>query len=243
MPAGALVRVPASLSKNGACKTNLRGVNPSAPYDYVRPSRTFIIGAVLGSISTVGSGAWSNTVRNAYYSTDSEQSAVILYPSLVSTSTSGTLLIRIYIQEFPPATIPPGKQTVFQNGSIGTNGYGVFLQTIDNRGTYVYTLYFGRLQDDVGLGWVQMNQDGPTLNANEWNQFSVQFTTGGGKSVARIYQNGSFVRQANLDEISTPAAPGTTELMNFFGRITDFALLDTALSDTFLAAYGSAPYL
>jgi hypothetical protein len=245
MPIGVLSRVPNSVSQGGACKTNLRGVTPSKPYDYVAPSRTFTVGSALGSISTAGAGAWSNTICQAYYSNDSENSSAITYPSMISTATTGTLLIRIYIQEFPGGRAP-SIQTVFQNGQTATNGYGVFLFTVNIFGEPpIYTLYFGRLQDDSST-WVQMNQPSPpgsALNANQWYQFSVGFAPSGtGTSTIRIYQDGSSVSQSDIVEIITPL-DGTTQIMNFYGRVTDFALIEKAFTNEQLAAYGTAPYI
>lgn len=239
MPIGVLSRIPNSLSQGGKCRTNLRGLTPSTPYDFVAPSRSFTVGPALSSISTLGSGGWSETIRKAYYSTDSEQSAAITYPSMISTAVAGTLLFRIYIQEYPSS--PPVNQTVFQNGQTGTNGYGVFLNTFDDRSQIIYTLYFGRLQDS-SMNWVKINTDSTTLNPNEWNQFSLMFNSGDGKSVVRVFQNGAFVKQGNFSEITTPSS-GTTQIMNFFGRITDFALIEKEFTDTQLAAYGTAPYI
>ena len=242
MPIGVLCRVPNSVSQGGACKTNLRGVTPSKPYDYVAPSREFTVGSALGSISTEGAGAWSNTIPRAYYSNDSENSSAITYPSMISTTTAGTLLFRIYIQEFSPGNTPPQIQTVFQNGQTGTNGYGVFLYTVvPPRESAIYTLLFGRLEDPSG-SWVKLNTDSATLNPNQWYQFSVLFNSGDNKSVVRVFQDGSFSRQGNMLEITAPSA-GTTQLMNFYGRITDFALIEKEFTDTQLALYGNTPYI
>jgi len=245
MPIGVLSRIPNSVSQGGTCKTNLRGVTPSKPYDFAAPSRPFTVGTALGSSSTEGAGAWSNTIRQAYSSTSSDDSSAITYRSMLSTATTGTLLIRIYIQEFPPEGKPPEFQTVFQNGKTGAgaNGYGIFLQTVPVEGESPnYTLFFGRLQD-TSDNWVQMSQ-GSTMNVNEWYQFSLGFApTGDGTSTVRISRGGSAVIQSTISpEISEPSA-GTTELMNFFGRITDFALIEKVFTDAQLAAYGTAPYI
>jgi hypothetical protein len=227
----------------------LRGVTPSAPYDYANPSRLFNVGGVTGSISTEGSGDWSNTIQKAYYSTDSEQDATISYQGgLLSTTRSGTILFRMYIQPFANPAETPLLQTVFLNGAPGTDGYGIFL-THDEIAfeTYQYNLHFARLQD-ASSEWVRLNVSG--LGESQWHQFSVRFTTestGGEKpitvsQVVAYKDGGSQVNITMNAPIDTPTT-GTTFLLGFYGRLTYFAFLESQLSLTQLATYGTAPYI
>lgn len=240
MPAGNLVRIPNSISRGGKCKTNLRGVKPSAPYDYVAPSRTFTVGSALSSTTTVGSGTWSNTIQRAYQNIDHEGDASITYPSLLSSNTSGTLLLRMYIQPFPTTPVP-GSQTLFLNGLAGSDGYGVFL-TYDEVTfeTYEYNLHFGRLRD-LSADWIKLNPS--ALSESTWYQFSIKFETReGSPTEVSAFQDGSkTVNRATMNEINDPTT--STALMYFYGRMTDIALIEDLLSDSQLAAYGSAPYV
>jgi hypothetical protein len=254
MPAGNLIRVSPSLTRNGTCLSNLRGANPV--YDYVAPSRSFTVGAALSTISTVGTAGadtWANTIQRSYYSTDSEQSSVISYPSLLSATTTGSILIRLYIQPHPEGTTPPMVQTVFQNGTGGTNGYSIFLTAYDDlSGGYEYNLWFGRNQD-LSTDWVPLVQrPAPVLEVggeavsviqtDQWFQFSITFVSGSGVTTVRAYLSGSGPNEQVIpNELTTPT--GGTELMNFFGRVTDFAFFNVQLADSLLIAYGTAPYI
>lgn len=235
MPIGALSRIPTSVSRNGTCKSNLRGASPSAPYDYAAPSRTFTVGAALGSISTAGAGDWSNTITRAYDNTDAEGDATILYSPLLSNAKNGTLLFRMNINPLPT---PPGLQFIFTNGL--SNGYGIYL-TYDEVAveTFEYNLHFGR-QQDASDSWVKLNSS--PLSDSTWYQYSIRFTTPLPKTFVDAYQNGTqTVTTAQLDAMTTPT--NKTTLMGFFGRLTDFAFLEAELSDSELAAFGTAPYI
>ena len=288
MPAGNLTRVSPSLTRNGTCLSNLRGANPV--YDYVAPSRSFSIGPALSTISTIGTAGadtWANTIQRSYYSTDSEQSAVISYPSLLSATTTGTILIRLYIQAHTGGNIPPIVQPVFQNGTGATNGYSIFLTAYDNlKGGYEYNLWFGRNQD-LSADWVPLapkaapvvggeeegggltpgggeeegggmlpgggEEEGggmlpgggeavSVIQTDQWLQFSITFLSDSGSTTVRSYLSGSGpTEQIIPNEITTPT--GGTELMNFFGRVTDFAFFNVQLADSLLIAYGTAPYI
>ena len=241
-----LVQIPASLSQGGKCLSNLRGVTPSAPYDYVSPSRTFTVGADLGTIATGTSEPWMNTIQKAYTSTNSDGSATITYSGLLSDARTGSLVFRMYIQPFADPSLVPLTQTVFQNGQAAVNGYGIFL-THDEIGDdeFEYNIHFGRLQDD-SKEWLRMNQD--PLGEEKWYQFSIRFTTPSGvlgdTSTITVYQNGSpsIDEQELWQAIDTPTL-GPTFLFGFFGRMTDFAFLDSKVSNNQLAAYGTAPYI
>jgi hypothetical protein len=251
MPIGTLSRISKSLSQGGKCLSNLRGVTPSAPYDYAKPSRLFNIGGATGSISTVGSGNWSNTIRRAYYSTDSESDASIRYQGgVLSTATSGTILFRMYIQPFPNPANTPLVQTVFTNGAVGSDGYGIFL-THDEVAfeTYQYNLHFGRLQD-ASSEWVKLNTTSGQLNESTWYQFSVRFTTTTivepkptTFSEVVAYQDGILQIQTTMNNPITTPTSSTTYILGFYGRMTDYAFLESQLSLTQLAAYGTAPYI
>lgn len=262
MPAGNLTRIPASLSRNGKCLSNLRGANPV--YDYVAPSKSFTVGPALSTISTVGTAgadAWANTIQRSYYSIDSEQSATISYPSLLSSTTTGTILIRLYIQPHPEGIAPPMVQTVFRNGTVGTNGYSIFLTAYDDlKGGYEYNFWFGR-NEDASANWVPLVQKAApvvggegegggevgggavsVIQTGQWFQFSITFVSNSGITTVRSYLAGSGPTEQTIgNTITTPT--GGTELMNFFGRITDFAFFNVQLADSLLIAYGTAPYI
>lgn len=242
MPAGSLVRIPTSTSRNGTCKTNLRGVrrNSGSLFDFIDSERALTYGPDLAIVSTTGSGNWSNTIQYAFQNTNSDGDASITYPSVISTKTSGTLLFRMYIQPYPTTPVP-GLQAVFINGSFGTDGYGVFL-TYDEVAfeTYEYNTYFGRLQD-LSADWIKLNPS--ALSESTWYQFSIKFETSpGNPTEVTAFQDGSkTVNSASMNEINDPTT--TTALMYFYGRMTDIALLEDQLSPEQLVAYGTAPYV
>jgi hypothetical protein len=250
MPIGVLSRIPNSVSRGGKCLSNLRGVTPSAPYDYANPSRLFNVGENTSSISTEGSGAWSNTIQRAYYLPDSDGNARIDYQEgLLSNATSGTILFRMYIQPFNDPGQTPLVQTVFKNGADGMDGYGIRLTyDYDGSSEFYWNLHFCRLQD-VSSEWIKLNVSAP-LQPETWYQFSVRFRTissGGDEptisSQVDVYQDGALQTKTTMNfPIDTPTA-SVTSLLQFFGRMTDFAFLETQLSDSQLAAYGTAPYI
>jgi len=251
MPIGTLSRIPNSVSQGGKCLSNLRGVFPSAPYDYANPSRLFNV-AATGSIGTAGdsgAGAWSNTIQRAYYSLFPDQDADIRYQGgLLSTTRSGTILFRMYIQPFDNPAETPLLQTVFLNGAPGTDGYGIFLTHDEIEfETYQYNLHFARLQD-ASSEWVKLNVS--ALGESQWHQFSVRFTTessGGEKpvtlTIVKSYRDGSPQVDITMNNPITIPTPGITYILRFYGRMTDFAFLESQLSLTQLAAYGTAPYI
>jgi hypothetical protein len=240
MPIGALSRIPTSVSRNGTCKSNLRGASPSAPYDYAAPSRTFSVGSSLGSISTSGAGTWSNSIPRAYVLIDPESSATITYPALLSSSKNGTLLLRIYIE---PLASPPGLQAIFTNGS--GNGYGVYLTYDVNESDpelYEYNVRFS-FQETASTG-IKLNTS--PLVPLTWYQFSIRFNTQTSRpfpTFVTAYQGGTqTVTETQVTGVMSIPSGGTT-VMNFFGRLTDFAFLEAQLSNSELAAFGTAPYI
>ena len=251
MPIGVLSRISNSLSQGGNCVSNLRGFAQSElagePFDYIKPTRRFSIDGALSSISTVGSGDWSNTIQKAYYSTDSEGSAAFRYSGgLVSSAITGTILFRMYIQTFNDPLLIPPVQTVFRNGTDGTDGYGIKL-TYDEvvPEEFEWNLYFCRLQDAQSI-WTKLNWSGP-LSENTWYQFSVRFNTfvdkGNETTQVVCYQDGLFQVDVDMGNLITTPTAGITAVLEFYGRITDFALLESQLTNVQLAAYGTAPYI
>lgn len=250
MPIGVLSRVSKSLSQGGNCVSNLRGFAQSdlagEPFDYIKPTRRFSFDGALSSISTEGAGDWANTIPNAYYSTDSEGSATFRYGDFpISQSRSGTLLFRMYLQTFNDPSLIPPVQTVFRNGTVGTNGYGIEL-TYEEVAfeTFEWNLYFAPLQDASGA-WIKLNTSGP-LSENTWYQFSVAFSTNIQKDETQIvgYQDGSAQVDAYL--LNSIVAPGDQDApfwLGFYGRLTDMAVINVPLTNTQLAAYGTAPYI
>jgi len=248
MPIGVLSRIPNSVSQGGKCRSNLRGVTPSAPYDYANPARTFNVTSATGSISTAEAGAWANTIQKAYYSTDSEGDASLRYQGgVLSTARSGTILFRMYIQEFPPLISIPDVQTIFNNGAEATDGYGIKLRYMEvGVETFEWNLYFARLQDTDREDWIKLNTS--PLSTSTWYQFSVRFNTvtgdKGETTTIVAYQNGSAQVDEDLaNPIETPSSNVTTTILGFYGRMTDFAFLESQLTDVQLAAYGTAPYI
>ena len=92
-----------------------------------------------------------------------------------------------------------------------------------------------------------MNQT--PLGEEKWYQFSIRFTTTTAvdlshTSTITVYQNGSpsIDEQELWQAIDTPTLDPTF-LFGFFGRMTDFAFLDSKVFNDQLAAYGTAPYI
>jgi hypothetical protein len=240
MPIGVLSRIPNSVSRNGTCKTNLRGVSPSAPYDYADPSRTFTVGSSLGSIPTSGAGTWANSIRRAYVLIDPESSASITYPALLSSEKNGTILLRMYIE---PLATPPALQNIFRNG--GGDGYGIYLTYDVNESdpeVFEYNVRFS-LQTDVSAG-LKLNTS--PLSTSTWYQFSIRFNTQTSRPFSTFvtaYQDGAqTLDESQVTGVLTTPTTGT-QVMNFFGRLTDFAFLEAQLSNSQLAAFGAAPYI
>jgi hypothetical protein len=69
MPIAVLSRLSKSLSQGGKCVSNLRGFAQSElagePFDYIKPTRRFSFDGALSSISTEGTGDWTNTIQKA----------------------------------------------------------------------------------------------------------------------------------------------------------------------------------
>ena len=227
----ALVRIPNSISQGGTCKTNLRGVATSAIFDFVSPSRTFTTGPNLVSETVVGGGLWKNTIKRCFANGASGGDAKITYPSIVSTSTSATILIRLNVTF---SDTPILQQGIFQNGTIGADGYGIVLKYEITD----YNLYFVNFRD---MQEVLINSTG--LNTDTWYQISIRFFTDSGVTTLEIYQDGSRkVSSLTLNsEILSPS--GSTILLDFYGKVTDFALIEKQFTDTQLKLYGTAPYV
>jgi hypothetical protein len=244
MPIGVLSRIPPSLSRGGTCKTNLRGAfDRGKAYDYARPTRVITAAADSGKISTAGAGPWANSVGWAHYSTNEDGDPSLTYPANASTSTSGTLLFRMYIQT---RTNKAPQQYVFYNGTPGTDGYAVILETNDVAEPPEKNLFFYHMDDINGGDRFQLNSI--PMNDNQWYQYSVKFETVtiSALTVTTVtaYENGTQTVGALSFNTPILAPTGTTVVLaSFHGRITDFAILDSLFSDTYLASFGSAPFI
>jgi hypothetical protein len=181
MPSGSLFRIPTSLSRDGDCKTNLRGVNATSPVDYIDIARVFTANNIqsVNSNSKANVGGWANTIPKAFEATSVDNDPLIQYPSLLSTSRRGTLLFRLYVKTKPEGSSVVPVQCVFLNGSAdgagGGTGYGVFVQT-DASGENPNVIFnlFG-IDPSGNIIAVQLNQ--APLVLDTWYTYGVQFET------------------------------------------------------------------
>ena len=231
MPLKALVRIPNSLSRGGTCKTNLRGTPQTSVFDYAVPSRTFTTGPTLVSEAIVGGGNWSNTIKRSFANSASGGDASITYPSVVSTSTSATILIRVNISFMDT---PPAQQGIFQNGTFGNDGYGIVLKYEITD----YNIYFVNFRD-----FEEIKLNTTALLTGTWYQFGIRFNTVSNVTTLTSYFNGSRINNelTLTNDIQPPA--GSTVLLSFYGKVTDFALIESQFSNDQLKLYGSAPYI
>ena len=237
-----LVRIPLSVDRDGACKTNLRGaLSEGKTYDYAFPNQNITVGTDSGKISTAGAGTWANSVRWAHYSTNEDGNPSLTYSKNVSTSKSGTLLFRMYAQT---RTNPIAQEYVLYNGSTGTNGYAVIFEENRLLDPSEFDVFFCHM-DNV-LDRIKLNS--ASIVHGQWYQYSVKFETvlvdGADNTTVTAYENGSpsVLSTPFSSPILTPT--GTTVVLpSFFGRITDFAILDTLFSNTLLARFGTAPFI
>ena len=258
MPSGSLFRIPSSLSRDGYCKTNLRGVNATSPVDYIDITRVFTAANIqsVNATSIANVKGWANTIPKAYEATSTDFDPLIQYPSLLSTSRTGTLLFRLYLKTKPGGSPVVPVQCIFINGNVnlmgGGSGYGVLVST-DASGenpNVSFNLFGTDPSGDAGIG---LNQ-GP-LVLDTWYTYAVQFETvdkGGGviKTLVTSYENGNLVFQNHqLDEMVTPS--GGTYMFSytplgapFYGGISDFALLEVAgLAGLVIDSFAEAPYI
>jgi hypothetical protein len=249
------------LSRGGTCKTNLRGINATAPTDYIDSSRTFTSSYIqsVDTSSVENAGVWSATIKKAYEASSTENDPLLQYPSLLSTSTTGTLLFRLYIKTLPEGATVQEGQCVFLNGdtdaSGGGSGYGVFVTT-DASGID-YNLFFTLFGTDKEIKEPTSLQINSSLLAlDTWYSYGVQFETvddpdKGSSTFLTVYENGNLTLANNpLAPMVTPS--GGTYLFSytplgapFYGGLTDFALLDApaGIAGLSLPEYGSAPYI
>lgn len=236
MPGKPLFRIPISVSRNNYCKTNLRGVTQGVPYDFVVPSRGFSTGSALSSIDVSGSGVgdWYTMIRHTFSSNNPYDNPTIVYSSCVSTSDFASIIFRLKIYTHPT---PPPYQMVLENGRLGLSGYGIYI--IYNFGTY--DIYFTRLNDSFPFtDPIQMNSG--SLNENQWYQFSVKYNIGARSTTVTVYQDGNLTTNTSFAVNMTTPSIGTN-VFGYFGEFTDFAILDTLLPNSQLAAFGKAPYV
>lgn len=232
MPNKALVRIPNSVSRGGTCKTNLRGTPNNSVFDYAVPSRTFnTLGPNLISEAVTGGGTWSNTIKRTFANSVNGGDATITYPSVVSTALSATILIRINISF---SDTPLAIQGIFQNGTFASNGYGIVLkyEVTD------YNVYFVNLRDSE-----EIKLNDTALSTDTWYQFSVRFNTVDNVTTLEAYQNG--IRRVAEQQLANSllSATGSTVLLNFYGKVTDFAIIEQQFSNDQLRLYGTAPYI
>lgn len=246
MPIGALVRIPTSLSRGGHCVTNLRGLIPDAPIDYINPSRSITAQNLSrgNSGDYAGSGNWVNTIRYTFQSNEVFPPS-LTYPSLLSTATTGTLLFRMYLLT-PKFSINP-VQCLFKNGRLvpgSGSGYAVLLSYDASGETYILQFVL------PGVGSAVMNT-GPSMTYETWYTYGVVFDslTSPGSTKLRIYENGTVIGSTTLDPMITPTTgtslfvDGETSQFRFLGGITDFALLESTLTEDEILAFANAPYI
>lgn len=228
-----VVRLPTSLSRGGKCLTNLRGVfKPDGSlYDFAAPDRQLPNDETYPATKEkTTTGVWSSSIPWAY----TGDFSFFFYPSLLSSSTSGTIIFRLYIKSIE---YPQSETLVFYNGVAYQDGYIILL--IYNGSSY--SLDFANFAD---LTNDRITISDGSLQTNTWYQFSVSFTTTEGSTTLQIYQNGSAVPTSGstlANAIITPTA--NTAVSVTATSLTDFAVFDEVLPNRQLAAFGQAPYL
>jgi len=246
MPSGSLVRISYSLSRNGTCKTNLRGYTATTPYDYVLPSRTITSLNVDSVTTTDVVETWTNQIQRAFNATseNTEVSPSITYPNIVSTAaTDITILIRIYLNP-RTTTTPPLYQYVFRNGTAGDaetgSGYDILVESVETEdpGEYDINVYFHNCADDKFGKLIKISS--ANLSYSQWYSYSIRIDS---SSFLTAFENGTNTAKVSIDPITTPAGSTSLFLDSFYGRITDFALIESSLTDSMLDGYATAPYI
>lgn len=255
MPSASSFRVPFATSGNGLCKTNLRGVFVGSegnllPYDFVSPSRTFEVIQYVASESIQTPVSWGSLIKKTYDVTSEENSPQFSYGLFpFSTAISGTFLFRLYIKPrttYPPLTTDPIH--VFYNGVTG--GYGLYLTyTSGGKGAGGYILNFTNVGQNEA---VRVSHQTNFLDENTWYHFGIRFLTSGGNTRVSGFQNGvatlvsgPFPSENELDAPSGECCffrKGLLPGYAYFGKMTDFAFLETQLTDTQIANIATTGY-
>ena len=238
MPAGVLCRIPRSFSQNGTIKTNLRGIKAANPFDYAQPSRNI----TSANISTVksntigGSGTWTNTVPYTYQAASHVSDGSITYPSIMSTSRTGTVLFRMYIKS--DALDVSGAKTIILNGFAdnmgGGSGFLIYLdRDVDRNVNNVFFVLPGT--DTEGSFSINLNSS--SLSLNTWYSYAIQFYYNAGDetfTLQNAYENGTLIhKNVVMNTMVTPS--GDTTLFSnpstgwpfSFGGITEFVFLES----------------
>ncbi len=241
MPAGALVRIPRSLSRNAKLLTNLRGIDEVSPYDFASPSRSFTV-VDLRQTAVTGGGTWANTIQWQYENLSQATDTFIGYPSLLSNATTFTLLFRIKLKAASGS--PNTMQIIFFNGLFDPitpsfNGYSVEYNSNTNR-----ILFNPFITSSVVMNTL-------TLTTDTWYHYGLKVTTST-TTVVDVWENGTYSGPYDLGAvISTPT--GSTSLFSFTGApiavglhgcLTDVVFLEgTDLTADEMAAFAEAPYI
>lgn len=240
------VVIPTSLSRNGSCLSNLRGVfKPDGKaYDFAKPDRVFNSPPNIIREKTA-TGEWSSSIPWAYTTNSTEGDATLNYPELLSTTRSGTILFRMFIKY---VETPQSEYLVFSNGNYSVDGYAIILTYSFDSILFenVYNVFFENMNDPT-RDRIQLNSNPLTIDT--WYQFSVSFETVTISALTTtkllIYEGAKLSIYSGLSlmtAVNTPTA-GISAFFGFYGSITDFVFLDTNLPFTDLAAFGQAPYL
>lgn len=261
-------RTSLTFSANSSLRTNLRGIFSDRnviPFDYAQQPnydninlRSFDpVNNIVSASTSDGDPSWSTKIRNCYrIDNDLGGYPLIRYfPTRISSATSGTILIRIYINSTGhPETA--ATETIFVNGL--TMGYGIIMNytpavpkpPVPSK----YEVFF--ICTDTPADTIKINVGG-TLDTNTWYHFGITFNTvpdlinpGAYITYVTSYQDGvqtqknvtfaaSYIRTPDGDcSLFSKALVGDP----FFGRITDFSVFDTQLSETQIKTFAKVGY-
>lgn len=244
MPAAAF-RLPISVSQNGKCIMNLRGIGTTNDtiYNYAKIADPFASTDNLTTslVSGTGAGSWSNQIKYAYKS-NSESSPALIQDSMAGqSSTSGVIFIRIKISGTSTQTT---NQCILAVGTEGVTGYGIVASYESG-----YKIFFVNIRDLT----IRIQISSGTVNTGQWYSYSVKFNTISGTTRITSYENGTQTQNASAlsEVIDSPSgfvflfSPGLALALNpFYGEITDFAIVeDSSIANARLIAFNTAPYL
>lgn len=240
MPSGTRFSLPTSISRDGTCKTDLRGIGTtnSTIVDYANSSATFTVSSVTSqSVSSFGSaGNWKNSIPRTYKTSTSP--SYIQYGTNPLTARSATILFRLLI---PTGSSILDDQCILFNGTEGSDGYAIKLKQ-GKGGASLYFVNLASLTDTIQLSTNSIPND-------TWYSYGINIVTAGGKNTTVIsYENGTLVGQTALT-IPMLASAGnfylfyrpTSSFNQYDGLLTDFVVLDTKdnVNTTLLATYSS----
>lgn len=223
-----------SLSKEGRCKSNLRG---STTYDYANESAIWTTtGGTLTFEAIVGGGPWEYFIPRAF---SLDVATSLNRDSLMSTSiTNFTIMFRF----FTGANSPPGAEgtSLFLNGSWGIYIFGGDENTLQF--LFRYVRQDTPMSETIGSAFVQ---------PNTWYHVAVTImdnNLGNNTHTFFGYLNGVKTGfNTTFPDIDIPT--GNTTIGDFgLGQsqsfqITDIVFLEKVLNESEVKAYASSAYI